>query len=99
MHRFLRSGTHRPTAFIVVVAAAQLAGRTGYRAFPLDRESMDATLAAPDGTALASRTLKLCNPRVAAVKLDFSKPLTGDELGVIAVLARVFAQLLPISRP
>ncbi len=28
----------------------------------------------------------LCNPRIAATTLDFSKPLTADELSVIAVL-------------
>ncbi|MDQ6626904.1 MAG: TolC family protein [Pseudomonadota bacterium] len=47
---------------------------------------MDAALAAPDRTTLVGQARDLCNSRIAPVTLDFSKPLTADELGVIAVL-------------
>ncbi len=71
---------------LAITASALVAGCTGYVAAPLDRESMDAALAAPDRTTLAGQARDLCNSRIAPVTLDFSKPLTADELGVIAVL-------------
>lgn len=48
---------------------------------------MDRALAAPDKAQLSQRSTQLCQPRIAPISLDFSKPLNADELAVISVLA------------
>jgi cobalt-zinc-cadmium efflux system outer membrane protein len=47
---------------------------------------MDKALATPSQTQLAEQSTQLCHPRIAPIQLDFSKPLSADELAVIAVL-------------
>ncbi len=74
-----------------VVAAALLsafvAGCAAYHPDPLDRQRLDAGLAAPDPVTLAQEAARLRHPRIPPIPLDFTKPLTGRELAVIAVLA------------
>lgn len=54
---------------------------------PLDDTDINAVLASPDRAALAQQAARLAHPRLAPVELDFNKPLTVDELSVVAVLA------------
>ncbi len=63
-----------------------VSGCAAYTARPLRAPARQA-LRAPTQAALAraARTLKV--PGLAPLKLDFRKPLTGQELGVIAVIA------------
>ncbi|MGF6936754.1 cobalt-zinc-cadmium efflux system outer membrane protein [Paraburkholderia sp. UCT70] len=46
----------------------------------------DAVLSESDKTMLVSKAEQIRHPRIAPITLDFSRPLTGDELAVIAVL-------------
>ena len=66
--------------------AAFLAGCAAYHPKPLDGERLDSALAVPDNVTLAQEAARLRHPRIPPIVLDFSKPLTGKELGVIAVL-------------
>ncbi len=54
---------------------------------PLDDTDVNTVLASPDRAALAQQAARLSHPRLAPVELDFSRPLTVDELSVVAVLA------------
>ncbi len=67
--------------------AAFLGACAGYRSAPLDRARLDAALAPPDTVRLAQEAARLRYPRIPPVTLDFTKPLTGREIGIIAVLA------------
>ena len=44
-------------------------------------------LASPDRAALVQQAARFSHPRLAPVALDFTKPMTADELAVVAVLA------------
>lgn len=72
-------------------ATALLAGFfaacAAYHSAPLDRARLDAALAAPSTVQLAQEAARLHHPRLRPVVLDFTKPLTGREIGIIAVLA------------
>ena len=59
---------------------------SSYSPAPLNRESMDRVLAAPDQAQLSQRSAQLCQPGIVPIRLDFSKPLSADELAVISVL-------------
>ena len=60
-----------------------LAGCASYAPQPLDGGDVDAVLASPDRAALTQRAAATH----AAIRLDFTQPLTGEEIAVLAVLA------------
>ncbi len=70
----------------VAAALLALAGCASYEAKPLRGPAL-AHLAAPTQRALATAARRLRVPGIAPLTLNFRKPLTGKELGVIAVLA------------
>lgn len=71
----------------VMMLMAFIAGCAGYHPKPLDDNRLNKSLAAPDRVALAREAARLRHPRLPPMALDFSQPLTGEALGVIAVLA------------
>ncbi len=73
-------------AFAVAASTALLVGCAGYSPSALDGEAVDDVLASPDKAVLFARAEQLCHPRMAPITLDFSRPLTAEELAVIAVL-------------
>lgn len=70
----------------VAAALLALAGCASYEAKPLRAPAL-ARLATPTQKALATAARRLRVPGIAPLALNFRKPLTGKELGVIAVLA------------
>ena len=70
----------------MVLVLAGLAGCAIYTAKPLRKPAL-ADLHAPTQRALAQAARHLKVPGMPPLALDFRKPLTGKELGVIAVLA------------
>jgi outer membrane protein, heavy metal efflux system len=68
-------------AMTVVTACA------AYKPAPLQSPDVEGVLESPDRTALARDAASLKHPLLAPIKLDFLQPLTGEEIGVIAVLA------------
>jgi cobalt-zinc-cadmium efflux system outer membrane protein len=71
---------------VTVLLGMSAAGCVRYHAEPLEPATLDTALAAPPHDVLAREAAALQHPRLRPVTLDFSKPLTEDELGVIAVL-------------
>lgn len=69
------------------VALALLAGCTAYHLQPLTAPDVDSILQSPDRADLVRRAGVLNHPALPPVVLDFSRPLTGDEVAVIAVIA------------
>ncbi len=67
--------------------SALAAGCTVYRDKPLGGTDTDAALQSPDRAEIAQRAAQLHHPLIAPVMLDFSKPLTPDEVAVVTVLA------------
>jgi cobalt-zinc-cadmium efflux system outer membrane protein len=65
--------------------ALLLCGCTTYQAVPL--ANADAVLRDPDRAYLARAAESFHHPRLKPVVIDFSRPLTPDELSVIAVIA------------
>ena len=53
----------------------------------LDDADVNAVLASPDRAALVQQAAQLSHPRLAPLKLDFTQPLSADEIAVVAVLA------------
>ena len=72
---------------VLLCGAAMVAACATYSNRPLDSADIDAVLASPDRAVLVRRASSLTHPRLAPVALDFTKPLTGDEIAVIAVIA------------
>lgn len=70
----------------VVLGFALLCSCGGYAPAPLDDARSDSVLRMPDTRRLSVDARSLRSPRIAPITLDFSRPLTGDELAVIAVL-------------
>lgn len=70
----------------VALSSSLIAACSGFSPSPLDNARTDAVLSAPDENALAQSAKQLRHPRIPPITLDFSKPLTSDELAVIAVL-------------
>ncbi|MHB1512108.1 MAG: TolC family protein [Acidiferrobacter sp.] len=70
----------------MALALAILSGCAAYHAKPLRAPAL-AALKGPSHRALAAAARTLRVPGLAALPLDFRKPLTGKELGVIAVIA------------
>ncbi len=71
----------------VVFAICAASGCTFYHRQPLVGPDTDAILEAPDRTALARGAEQLHHALIPAVTLDFTQPLTPDEVTVVAVLA------------
>jgi outer membrane protein, heavy metal efflux system len=72
----------------VAIASSVFFGAcASYHPVPLDQARLDAALASPDAVELAQEAARLRHPAIPPLVLDFTKPLTGRELGVIAVLA------------
>jgi cobalt-zinc-cadmium efflux system outer membrane protein len=77
-------------ARVCAVLAASLMGPSGcaiYHKQPLAAPDVEAILQAPDRTELSQKAARLQHPLLKPIKLDFSAPLTGAEIQVIAVLA------------
>lgn len=69
-----------------VAALAMLAGCTIYRAAPLDAPDVEALLRPPDRAAIERAARLVKHARLPPVDVDFGKPLTLDEVGIIAVI-------------
>jgi len=63
-----------------------LVGCAVYNPAPLTDKGLKEAIAVPDKKELASEAASFRHPRIASIVLDFSRPLTPDELSVIAVL-------------
>lgn len=72
---------------LALVVIPLLAGCATYHPKPLSGADVDAVLQTPDRVELTRRAGELRDPAQPPVNLDFSQPLTGDEIAVIAVLA------------
>ena len=70
----------------LVLATALAGGCTLYHAKPLTGGEATKVLTSPDRTDLAKRAAAFRHPLLAPVDLDFSRPLTADEVAVIVVL-------------
>ena len=70
-----------------ITTMSTLAGCAFYHREPLVGSDTEKLLASPDRNALAQGAGHLHHPLIAPVTLDFSRPLTSDEVTVIAVLA------------
>lgn len=70
----------------IALSTALVGGCSGYAPSPLDDGRTDSALSAPNRQELSRDAIQLRHPRIAPITLDFSKPLTSDELAVIAVL-------------
>ena len=66
---------------------ALLSACSGYRPQPLQSAQVEAVLADPSNEQLTTQAAAIRHPLIAAVPLDFSKPLTLDAVSVIAVVA------------
>lgn len=69
------------------MATLVVQGCAGYEPKPLAGGEVDALLESPDRVALARQAGQLQHPLLAPITIDFAKPLTGDEIAVLAVLA------------
>ncbi len=74
------------TATIFVAALALLAGCASYHPHPLSEAQAPQALSPLEKESLVKDATTLLHPRLPPVKLDFSKPLTSRELGIVAVL-------------
>ena len=72
---------------VLVIPALALAACAIYTPKPLDGADVNAVLASPDRSALVRQAASLSHPRLPPLTLDFAKPLTVDEIAVVAVLA------------
>jgi outer membrane protein TolC len=59
----------------------------GYQPKPLDGDAVTAVLASPDRAVLVKQAGAMSHPALPKVELDFSQPLSLDEISVIAVVA------------
>lgn len=69
------------------VATFALSACASYQPRPLAGADVEALLQSPDREQLGRDASQLKHPLLKPVELDFSKPLTGDELAIITVLA------------
>ncbi|MHB8550973.1 MAG: TolC family protein [Acidiferrobacterales bacterium] len=72
---------------IAVLAAVTLSGCVRYHARPLSDAAIAAALRDPAQAALVREAARLQRAPLAPIRLDFRRPLSARELGVIAVLA------------
>lgn len=70
-----------------VLGVLAMSGCTLYHPQPLAAADIDASLESPDRSQLSRSAAQLQHPLLPPVQLDFSRPLTGEEVGVIAVIA------------
>ncbi|MDA8390418.1 MAG: TolC family protein, partial [Gammaproteobacteria bacterium] len=73
------------SCWLALAVAILLPGCAQYHARPLRKPAL-AALKAPSAAQLRAQALRLRAP-FAVTRLDFRKPLTGTELGIISVLA------------
>ncbi|MEW6611585.1 MAG: TolC family protein [Pseudomonadota bacterium] len=71
-----------------------LAGCAAYHPAPLDEARLNQALATPAPGRLARQAAHLQQLRIPPITLDFSRPFTGEELAVIAVLVNPELQAL-----
>ncbi|CAI8861163.1 Outer membrane efflux protein [Methylococcus capsulatus] len=71
---------------ILTLTACLVCGCADYRSRPLDQDELVGQLAVPAPGSLAEAASRLRHPRLRPVSLDFSKPLTDEALGILAVL-------------
>ncbi len=83
-----RGRTSKCAAFVgSVFAICTTSGCTFYHRQPLVGPDTDVILESPDRIALARSAAQLHHSLIPSVTLDFTRPLTPDEVTVIAVLA------------
>ena len=75
-----------------------IAGCTNYVAKPLQEQELDQQMQPPRHEDLVLGAEKLKHPRLDPIKLDFSQPLTEDELAVIGVLTNPDLKALRASQ-
>jgi cobalt-zinc-cadmium efflux system outer membrane protein len=78
----------------IICLSLLLASCTLYHAQPLDSQSIDSHLKAPSQSQLTQQAAHLKQARLKPIKLDFSNPLTPEELAVIAVITNPDLQSL-----
>ena len=76
---------HRSSKFGLLLLFL-LTGCASYVAKPLQTQELDQRMQFPSHEMLMLGAAKLNHPRLKPIKLDFSQPLTEDELAVIVVL-------------
>ena len=64
-----------------------LLGCAIYRPLPLTASDVENVLASPNREVLERKASALSHPNIAPITLDFSRPLTTDEIAVIAVIS------------
>jgi cobalt-zinc-cadmium efflux system outer membrane protein len=74
-------------AALTVAVLAITAGCTFYHPKPLAAPDVEGILDSPDRLELSRKAEQLRHPLLPPVKLDFSAPLTGEEIEAIAVIA------------
>jgi outer membrane protein TolC len=77
----------RTLVALVAGTFATLGGCTTYKAAPLTDPEVESILESPDRAQLTEDAANLHHPLLPPIKLDFTQPLTGEEIEVIAVLA------------
>lgn len=70
----------------LVLAGCLVCGCAGYRSRPLEQAELVGYLALPEPGSLAEAATQVRHPRLRPVSLDFSKPLSDEALGLLAVL-------------
>jgi cobalt-zinc-cadmium efflux system outer membrane protein len=79
---------------IMLSFVTNLASCSIYHPKPLNDADLTKVLMAPDKKVLAAQAANMHHPRLSPIKLDFSKPLTAQELSVIAVITNHDLQAL-----
>ncbi len=74
-------------ALLAASTALWGASCVSYKPRPLSGAELEAQLQSPDREQLGRDASQFKHPLLKAVELDFTKPLTGDELAIIAVIA------------
>lgn len=84
-----RRARQAPALHVVasLLGLAATNGCTVYHAQPLTGPDTEASLESPDRAKLTQDARQLRHPRIPPQKLDFDRPLSGEEIEVIAVLA------------
>lgn len=88
----------RKKSLVTVWVGTMLSACVSYQAQPLDDADTAAVLASPDRAALVRLAEQLDHPRLHPVTIDFSRPLDGQALAVIAVLANPELRTLRLQR-
>ncbi len=75
----------RTIVFIIFIGFLPI-GCSTYQPRPLNTVDLNRALATPDKAKIAQQATILNHPRIPPLSIDFSKPLTAQELSVLAVL-------------